>query len=96
MTKIVENKLQKVKVTFLRKEESIKVKLIEPLENNQSLLNFVNKGGGGFHHLCFRCSDLNEEINELKKKGLLLLDPPQPGVNFFADFLIPAQISKSN
>ncbi len=81
MTKIVENSLQQVKVTFLSKEESITIKLIEPLENNKSLVNFVNRGGG-FHHVCFKCSDINEKIDELKGKGLLTLVPPQKGEAF--------------
>ena len=81
MTKIVENLRQKVKVTFLRKDDSITIKLIEPVESNQSLLNFVNKGGG-FHHVCFKCSDIEEKIDELKNKGLILLVPPQEGEAF--------------
>jgi len=81
MTKIVENSLQKVKVTFLRKDDSITVKLIEPIDTNQSLINFVNRGGG-FHHVCFKCSDIDEQIDELNKKGLLTLVPPQPGEAF--------------
>jgi methylmalonyl-CoA/ethylmalonyl-CoA epimerase len=81
MTKIVENSLQKVKVVFLSKEDSVTIKLIEPLANNQSLCNFVNRGGG-FHHLCFKCSDMNEKIDELTRKGLIKLVSPQPGEAF--------------
>jgi methylmalonyl-CoA/ethylmalonyl-CoA epimerase len=81
MTKIVENSLQKVKVVFLSKENSITIKIIEPLEGNQSLLYYVNRGGG-FHHLCFKCSDIDEKINELTEKGLKILVPPQPGEAF--------------
>lgn len=81
MTEIITNSLQKVKVTFLEKENSLLIKLIEPLETNQSLINFVNRGGG-FHHICFRCSDISEKIGELTAKGLLKLVPPQPGEAF--------------
>jgi len=81
MTKIVENSRQKVKVTFLRKDDSIIIKLIEPVESNKSLLNFVNRGGG-FHHVCFKCSDIEETIDELHDKGLILLVPPQEGEAF--------------
>lgn len=81
MTEIVENSRQKVKVTFLSKENSIILKLIEPADKNISLLNFVKKGGG-FHHICFKCSNLDGEIDELKKKGLIMLVPPQPGEAF--------------
>ena len=81
MTEVIVNSLQKVKVTFLRKEESVLVKLIEPAEDNQSLINFVNRGGG-FHHLCFRVDDMGKQLSELKEKGLLMLVPPQLGEAF--------------
>lgn len=81
MTRIVENTLQKVRVVFLSKDGSILVKLIEPVEGNQSLQNFVNRGGG-FHHICFRCSNINEKMNELCGKGLITLVPPQRGEAF--------------
>ena len=81
MTEIVGNTLQKVKVVFLCKDDSILVKLIEPLKENLSLVNFVEKGGG-FHHICFRCPDVDETMKELTGKGLLTLVPPQPGEAF--------------
>jgi methylmalonyl-CoA/ethylmalonyl-CoA epimerase len=81
ITEIIENTRQKVKVTFLAKEDNILIKLIEPFENNESVQNFV-KRGGGFHHICFKCDDMGEKIAELKKKGLLLMVPPQPGEAF--------------
>jgi len=81
MTEIVENSLQKVKVTFLSKDDSILIKLIEPVEGNQSLQNFVNKSGV-FHHICFKCNNINETMSELTEKGLIALVPPQPGEAF--------------
>lgn len=81
MTHIIENSLQKVKVVFLSSEESLTIKLIEPLENNKSLVNFVNRGGG-FHHICFKCSDMSEKLDELNSKGLITLVAPQPGEAF--------------
>jgi methylmalonyl-CoA/ethylmalonyl-CoA epimerase len=81
MTRVVENSLQKVKVVFLSKYDSIIVKLIEPLESNQSLIAFVNRGGG-FHHICFKCSDINNQMQAFKNEGLITLVPPQPGEAF--------------
>jgi hypothetical protein len=46
----------------MKKEGSITVKLIEPVEGNLSLMNFVTRTGG-FHHLCFRCDDVNDKIS---------------------------------
>ncbi len=81
MTEIVTNTRQKVKVVFMSKKESILIKLIEPSDDNQSLINFVNRGGG-FHHICLRCEDINKGIEELTSKGLIKLVPPQPGEAF--------------
>ena len=81
MTDTVINTLQKVKVVFLSKEESLLIKLIEPLLDNQSLINFVNRGGG-FHHICFKVDEMADTLKELNGKGLLTLVPPQPGEAF--------------
>ena len=81
MTEIVVNSRQKVKVVFLDKPQSIMIKLIEPLEDNKSLVNFVEMGGG-FHHLCFKCDDLEKQITKLEELGVRMLVPPQPGEAF--------------
>jgi methylmalonyl-CoA/ethylmalonyl-CoA epimerase len=81
MTGIVINSLQKVKVVFLKKKNSLTIKLIEPLEDNNSLINFVTRGGG-FHHICFRCDNIDDGMKDLKNKGLITLVPPQPGEAF--------------
>jgi methylmalonyl-CoA/ethylmalonyl-CoA epimerase len=78
MTGTVINSLQKVKVVFLSKKDSLTIKLIEPLNDNQSLLNFVNRGGG-FHHICFKCENIDDELRELKNKGLIHSFLPSPG-----------------
>ena len=80
-TEKVVNSRQAVTVVFLTKAASLTVKLIEPLEHNQSLLDFVRKGGG-FHHLCFKCDDLDRTIGRLRENGLRMLVPPEPGEAF--------------
>ena len=82
MTQIVENTRQKVKVVFLNKKDSVLIKLIEPVESNTTLENFVKRNGGGFHHLCFRCNNIDQGVDELSEKGLLKLVAPEPGEAF--------------
>jgi len=81
LTEIVTNTRQQVKVVFLSKEESVTIKLIEPLQENESVMNFIKKGGG-FHHLCFRCDNMEKDMGDLNKKGLITLVAPQPGEAF--------------
>ena len=78
---IVVNTHQKVRVAFLSKEGSLVIKLIEPSGPSSPISQFARKGGG-LHHVCFRCDDLNVEIPLLKEKGARFIAPPHPGEAF--------------
>ena len=58
-TEVVINTLQRVKVVFLTKDRSIDIKLIEPTDESSPVYRFVQKGGG-LHHICFKCANLND------------------------------------
>ena len=75
------NTRQKVKVLFLRKEDSIDVKLIEPTDQSSPAFGAV-KAGGGLHHICFRTDSVEHTVEELQSKGCRVLFPPQPGEAF--------------
>jgi methylmalonyl-CoA/ethylmalonyl-CoA epimerase len=81
MTEVVINTRQKVKVVFIKKENSLLVKLIEPTDETSSVYRVARKGGG-LHHLGFKCKDINEEIKRLKSLGLRVISSPQPGEAF--------------
>ncbi|MDF1545193.1 MAG: VOC family protein [bacterium] len=81
MTEIVLNTRQKVRVVFLHKPDSQMIKLIEPSDETSPIYAFSKKGGG-LHHLCFKCDDLNAQLGELSEKGLRILAHPQPGEAF--------------
>ena len=81
MTEVVINSRQKVKVAFLCKENSLMVKLIEPTDETSSVFRFAMTGGG-LHHICFKCSDMNNELQRLSEMGLRVLTAPQPGEAF--------------
>ena len=80
-TDIVENSRQRVKVVFLRKGNSLPVKLVEPVDEKSPVYRFAQKGGG-LHHLCFKCDNIEQEVVRMKKMGLRVLVPPQPGEAF--------------
>jgi methylmalonyl-CoA/ethylmalonyl-CoA epimerase len=64
MTEQVINSWQQIKVVFMSKENSLQVKLIEPLNEKSPIYSFAKKGGG-LHHLCFRTQNLDSTINQL-------------------------------
>ena len=78
---IVTNTRQKVRVVFLRKAESLTVKLIEPSAEDSPVSAFCRKGGG-LHHICFRCEDVTAQVAALKENGARLLVAPEPGEAF--------------
>lgn len=81
MTSIVVNTRQKVRVAFLAKDDSVTVKLIEPTDAASPIYAFARRGGG-LHHLCFKCGELNRELDRLGALGLRVLVQPQPGEAF--------------
>lgn len=80
-TEIIENTRQKVKIVFLKKENSLPVKLLEPVDRDSPVYRLARKGGG-LHHLCFKCDNVMHEVTLLEEKGLRVLTPPQPGDAF--------------
>lgn len=80
-TEIVVNTRQKVRVVFMEKKDSTLIKLIEPTDETSPSYKAM-KNGGGLHHLCFKCDNLDEQIAELKQKGLRVLVDPEPGEAF--------------
>ncbi len=81
MTDVVENTRQRVRVVFLSKQDSLLVKLVEPVGPSSSVFAFAKKGGG-LHHLCFKTDGMSEELERLKGLGLRVLAPPEPGEAF--------------
>lgn len=81
VTSPVVNTRQRVRVVFLSKPGSCTVKLVEPLETSSPVAALAARGGG-LHHLCFRCADLDAGIAELAGAGGRVLAAPQPGEAF--------------
>jgi methylmalonyl-CoA/ethylmalonyl-CoA epimerase len=81
LTEIVTNTRQQVRVVFMKKDNSITIKLIEPSGTASPVYIYALKGGG-LHHLCFRCDDVMVEAARLEKFGLRQLACPQPGEAF--------------
>lgn len=70
-TEVVEE--QKVKVAFIPVGES-KIELLESTDPDGPVGKFIEKKGGGVHHLSFRVSNIENKIVLLKEKGVALID----------------------
>ncbi len=60
--------------------EGSAVELIEPLDDNSPISEFMKKRGEGVHHICFLVEDIESSLKALKDKGVRLIDEhPRPG-----------------
>jgi len=58
------------------------IELVHPLRGEGPLVKYLEKKGGGIHHLCFRSDDLDADVARLKEKGYeFLSEAPQPGAH---------------
>ncbi len=64
---------QKVNVAFIPITDS-EVELLESTDPDGPVAKFIKARGEGIQHLAFRVENLEEALEELKKKGIRLID----------------------
>jgi methylmalonyl-CoA epimerase len=80
---------QGVKAALLPVGES-EIELLEPITSDSGVAKFLEKKGGGLHHLCFETDDVAAELQGAKDKGLKVIDQnPRPGLAGIIAFLHP-------
>jgi len=70
-TEIVEE--QKVKVAFLPIGDT-EIELLESTDKEGPIAKFIEKKGEGIQHIAYRVDDIEKELEELKQKGIRLID----------------------
>ncbi|HVF48330.1 MAG TPA: methylmalonyl-CoA epimerase [Pyrinomonadaceae bacterium] len=70
-TEVVED--QKVRVAMLPIGES-RIELLEPTSNDSPISKFLEKRGGGIHHIAVEVDDIEAALGKLKARGVRLID----------------------
>ena len=70
-TEIVED--QKVRVAMLPIGES-RIELLEPTSEDSPISKFIEKRGGGIHHIAVEVDDIEAQLAKLKSQGMRLID----------------------
>ena len=88
-TEIVED--QKVRVAMLPIGES-RIELLEPTSEDSPISKFLEKRGGGIHHIAVEVDDIETSLAQLKAQGMRLIDEsPRIGAeNCLVAFVHPA------
>jgi methylmalonyl-CoA/ethylmalonyl-CoA epimerase len=81
---------EKVNTAFFKTGES-KIELLESMEPDGVISNFVEKNGEGMHHIAFEVDDLKAEIERLKSEGFKFIneEPKRGADNKMVCFLHP-------
>ena len=64
---------QKVRVCMLPLGES-RLELVEPMSPDSPISKFLEKRGGGIHHIALSVEDIRATLQDLKQKGARLID----------------------
>ena len=70
-TEVVED--QKVRVAMLPLGES-RIELLEPTSEDSPISKFLEKRGGGIHHIAVEVEDIEASLEKLKLQGMRLID----------------------
>jgi methylmalonyl-CoA/ethylmalonyl-CoA epimerase len=72
---------QKVRVAFLTIGES-RIELLEPTSPDSPIAGFLEKRGGGLHHIALKVDDIEEALARHKEAGARLIDEtPRTGAH---------------
>jgi len=85
---------QGVTVALLPMGES-RIELLEPFAEDTPVGRFIAKRGEGIHHVCYEVEDLGSKLEEMKLKGVRVLDgyPRRGAEGKLVAFLHPATAS---
>ena len=72
---------QKVRVASFSTDEETRIELLMPTESESPVAKFIEKRGEGIHHIALKVRNIEAVLEELKEKGLRLVDEkPRVGV----------------
>jgi len=70
---IEEVKDQKVRTAFFQVGQT-KIELLESTDPEGPIAKFIEKKGEGIHHIAFATETIEKQLEELKEKGIQLID----------------------
>ena len=72
---------EQVRVAFVD-SGNVTLELLEPLSETSAIHSFIEKKGEGIHHVAFGVTNIQERLNELKEKGIRLIqETPKAGAH---------------
>lgn len=73
MGKIQDVPQEAVQIAFLEAGDS-HIELVSPTTEDSGIAKYLTKKGQGMHHICFEVEDINLALNQMKEKGIELIN----------------------
>jgi len=73
LLKIEEVASESVRVAFVD-AGNVKLELLEPISEQSAIHSFIEKKGEGIHHIAFGVEGIEQRMNELRTKGIRILN----------------------
>jgi methylmalonyl-CoA/ethylmalonyl-CoA epimerase len=72
---------QGMKIGFVPVGDS-SIELLQDVSGSSAIKKYLDKNGEGIHHIAFEVDDIHQAVEELKAKGIRLIDEtPRPGAH---------------
>lgn len=81
ISNIINNESQHSRIAFAENGQSVKIELIEAIDENSPTYSILQNGNGGFYHLGFVSEDFENDIKHLRKQKFMLISQKE-GVAF--------------
>lgn len=62
---VIEDKIQRVYICFLTKENFPRIELVEPVDEQSSVNKLLKKNGVAPYHVCYEVDNIDEAVDEL-------------------------------
>lgn len=74
LQRVEHNEREQVNIAFLPVGSEGEIELIAPTTAESGVAKYLNKTGGGLHHLCLEVDDIAAALDGLKAKGIELIN----------------------
>ena len=92
-SKIEDVPAQGVKAAIIPLGSGSEIELLEPIDPKGGVAKFVERSGGGIHHIALEVDDVDKELDILAGKGVQLIDKKgRPGLAGKVAFVHPKSV----
>ncbi len=78
------DKDRNIKIQFIENHQGYRLELIEVdnIQNQSPINSYIEKSAHSIYHICYHTNNIEQEIEELRKNGYIILSKPDEAIAF--------------